>query len=184
MEATVGEPQIENITKRSLFMKKQTMKKIIIPVNAGYRYFVGDVTITGNKIFSERGLRAMIKLYKGDVYSIKVREKAVEDINELYRNFGYLFAQIVPTESLDPKNKKVNVAFNIYEGDVAYLNRLEFKGNYYTKDKVIRREMLLREGDRFSLSFFKDSVLRMKQLGLVELEGEPSIKPSPDDPPS
>ncbi len=182
MEATVGEPQIENITKRSLFMKKQTMKKIIIPVNAGYRYFVGDVTITGNKIFSERGLRAMIKLYKGDVYSIKVREKAVEDINELYRNFGYLFAQIVPTESLDPKNKKVNVAFNIYEGDVAYLNRLEFKGNYYTKDKVIRREMLLREGDRFSLSFFKDSVLRMKQLGLVELEGEPSIKPSPDDP--
>jgi len=182
MEATIGEPRIENITKRPLFMKKQTMKRIVIPVNAGFRYFVGDVKITGNKVLPEKGLLSMIKFKKGEVYSTKVREKAVEEINELYRDFGYLFGQVIATETLDPKNKQVNVTFNIYEGDVAYLNRLEFKGNHYTKDKVIRREMLLREGDRFSLGYFKNSLLRMKQLGLVELEGEPVIQPSADDP--
>ncbi|MFH1944223.1 MAG: outer membrane protein assembly factor BamA [Acidobacteriota bacterium] len=182
MEATIGEPRIETITKRSIFMKKQTMKQIIIPVNAGYRYFVGDVQVVGNKIFNEKALRSLIKFKPGEVYSTSIREDAVEKIGELYRDWGYLFMNLVPTESLDPKNKKVNVTFNIYEGDVAYLNRLEFKGNNYTKDKVIRREMMLREGDRFSLALFKDSLLRLRQLGLVDLEGEPDIQPTEEDP--
>ncbi|MCK7476455.1 MAG: BamA/TamA family outer membrane protein [Candidatus Moduliflexus flocculans] len=68
------------------------------------------------------------------------------------------------------------------EGEIAYLNRLEFRGNNYTKDKVIRREMMLREGDRFSLAMFKNSILRIKQLGLVDLEKDPDIKPDPTDP--
>ena len=182
MEATVGEPKIENYTKRSIFFKKQTMKRIVIPVNAGYRYFVGDIQIEGNKIFTFKGLRRMVPLNEGDIYSTKAREKAVEDMIELYRNFGYLFVQVMPTESLDPKNKRVNLGFRVFEGEMAFLNRLEFKGNTYTKDKVIRREMSMREGDVFSLTYFKNSILRMKQLGLVELEGEPGINPDPEDP--
>jgi len=182
MEATIGEPKIVEITKRSIFFKKQKMKQIIIPVNAGYLYTVGEVKIEGNKIISTKYLRNLIKFKKGDIYSTKIREKSIEDIREVYLDIGYLHAQIFPVESLDPKRKRVMVTFNIYEGDVAYLNRLEFRGNTYTKDKVIRREMLLREGDRFSLALFKNSILRMKQLGLVELEGEPEVKPNPEDP--
>lgn len=182
MEATVGEPRIEEITKRNIFLKKRKMTKIIIPVNVGYRYRVGEIKIEGNKIVSTENLRSLIKFKKGDIYSTKIREKSIEDIGEQYRNVGYLRAQIIPVESLDPKRKRVNVTFNIYEGEVAYLNRLEFKGNTYTKDKVIRREMLLREGERFSIALFKDSILRMQQLGLVELEGEPDVRPSPEDP--
>ena len=158
------------------------MMKVIIPVNAGYRYMVGEVKIEGNKIINTKFLRELIKIKQDKVYSIKAREKAIEKIGELYRDAGYLWAQVMPVESLDPKRKRVNVTFNIYEGDVAYLNRLEFKGNTYTKDKVIRREVLIREGDRFSFAFFRDSLRRMQQLGLVELKGEPDIKPSPENP--
>jgi outer membrane protein insertion porin family len=182
MEATIGEPRIEEITKRNIFLKKRKMMKIIIPVNAGYRYRVGEIKIEGNKIVSTEGLRRYIKFKEGDIYSTKIREKSIEEIGEIYRNVGYLRAQIIPVESLDPKRKRVNVTFNIYEGEVAYLNRLEFKGNTYTKDKVIRREMLLREGDRFSIALFKDSILRMQQLGLVEIEGEPDVRPNPENP--
>ncbi|MBM3284905.1 MAG: outer membrane protein assembly factor BamA, partial [Candidatus Aminicenantes bacterium] len=182
MEAVLGEPRIEQITRRTIFFKKQPMMKIVIPVDAGYRYLVGDVTIEGNKSISSEYLRTLIKLEKGDVYSTKVREKSVESIAEIYRNGGYLYIQVMPVESLDPKNKRVNVTYNILEGEVAYLHRLEFRGNTYTKDKVIRREMLLREGDRFSLALFKDSMLRIKQLGLVDLEKEPDIRPDPEDP--
>ncbi len=158
------------------------MKKIIIPINAGYRYTVGEVKIEGNKILSTKGLRKLIKLKEGDVYSTKIREKSIEEIGEVYRDLGYLRSGIFPVEKLDPKRKRVNVTFNIIEGDLVYLNRLEFKGNTFTKDKVIRREMLIREGDRFSLAMFKDSILRMSQLGLVEPVGEPEIRPNPDDP--
>jgi len=182
MEASVEPPRIEEMTKRTIFGKKQKMMRLVFPVNAGYRYFVGDVSVEGSKAVSLDYLRKVIKLKKGAVYSTKVREKAVEDIGEVYRNIGYLYIQVMPIESLDPKNKRVNVTYHISEGEVAYLNRLEFRGNTYTKDKVIRREMLLREGDRFSLALFKDSMLRIKQLGLVELEKEPDIKPNPEDP--
>ena len=184
MEAVVGEPKIENITKRSIFLKKQKMKRIVIPIDAGYRYMVGEVNIEGNKIISSKYLEKLIQLEEGQIYSTKDREKSVEQIGELYQNGGYLYAQVMPVENLDPKRKKVNVTFNIYEGEVAYLHRLQIRGNTYTKDKVVRREFLLREGDRFSLALFKDSILRVRQLGLVDLEEgkAPDIRPNPEDP--
>ena len=182
MEATIGEAKFEDITKRTIFRKKQEMKRIVIPINAGDRYSVGEVKIEGNKLISSKYLHKLIKFKEGDIYSIKVREKAVEKIGELYQNAGHIYTQIIPVENLDPKRKRVNVTFNIHEGEVAYLSKLEFKGNTYTKDKVIRREFLIREGDRFRFALFKDSILRLKQLGLVELEKDPEIKPNPEDP--
>jgi outer membrane protein insertion porin family len=182
MEATVGEPRTETIEKRTIFFRKQKMMRLVIPVHAGYLYRVGEIKIEGNKAVNGKYLRSLVKLEKGQVYSTQVREKAIEKMGETYRDGGYLYAQVAPVESLDPKRKVVNVTFNVYEGEVAFLHRLEFRGNNYTKDKVIRREMIIREGDRFSLAYFKDSILRIKQLGLVDLEKEPDIKPNPDDP--
>lgn len=182
MKATVGEPRIEEITKRSIFLKKQKMKKIIIPVEAGLRYKVCEVKIEGNKIFSKKALRNFIKFRKGEIYSAKIREEIVGDIGELYRNQGYLSVQILPVESLDPERKVVNVTFNIYEGEVTYLKRLEFRGNTFTKDKVIRREMLIREGDRFNFKLFEDSILKIRQFGIAELEKDPEIKRDPNQP--
>lgn len=182
MEATVGEPRIEEVTKRSIFFRKQKMVRIIVPVDPGYLYMTGDVKIEGNKITNTKALRKLIKLKEGAVYNTKVREKSVEEIGKVYQNVGYVYARVFPVENLDPKRKRVNVTFNIVEGEMAFLNRLEIRGNTYTKDKVIRRELLIREGDPFRFALFQDSMLRMKQLGLVELEKEPDIKPDPNDP--
>lgn len=182
MEATIGEPRIEEMTRRSLFLKKKKMMEIVIPVDAGYLYRVGEVKIEGNEIVNSRFLRRLIKLKEGEIYSTKAREKAVEEIQKTYADIGYLYAQIFPVENLDPKRKRVSVTFNVYEGEIVVLNRLEFKGNTYTKDKVLRREMLVREGEVFSLAMFKNSLLRLQQLGLVEMEGEPDLKSQPDNP--
>jgi outer membrane protein insertion porin family len=184
MEATVGEPKIEEVTKKTFwpFSKKRMMMKITVPVNAGYLYKVGEVKVEGNKAFTTPGILSYIKFKKGEIYSTKVREKSVEDLGELMRNYGFWYGQIIPVENLDPKNKVVNVTYNIMEGEITYIHRLDIKGNIYTKDKVIRRELLVREGDRFSLALFKDSVLRVKQLGLVDIEKDPDIKPMASDP--
>jgi len=182
MEASVGQPRIEEIERRSVVFKKQKMMRLVIPITAGYLYRVGEIKVEGNKAVNAKYLRAMVKLQPAEVYSTKDREKSVDDIGEVYRDGGYVYAQVIPVENLDPKRKIVNVTFNIVEGEVAFLSRLEFRGNIFTKDKVIRREMMIREGDRFSLSMFKNSILRIKQLGLVDLEKDPDIKPNPDDP--
>jgi outer membrane protein insertion porin family len=182
MEASVGEPRFEEVTKRTLLFGKQKMMRIIIPVDPGYVYRTGEIKVEGNKFLTTKYLHSLIKLEPGDIYSSKKREKTVESMGESYRNFAFLYAQIIPVESLDPVQKVVNVTFNIQEGEVAFLRRLEFKGNTFTKDKVLRREFMLREGDRFSLALFKDSLLRLKQLGLVDVEKEPDIKPDAENP--
>jgi len=182
MEASVGQPRIEEIERRSVVFKKQKMMRLVIPITAGYLYRVGEIKVEGNKAVNAKYLRAMVKLQPAEVYSTKDREKSVDDIGEVYRDGGYVYAQVIPVENLDPKRKIVNITFNIVEGEVAILSRLEFRGNIFTKDKVIRREMMIREGDRFSLSMFKNSILRIKQLGLVDLEKDPDIKPNPNDP--
>jgi outer membrane protein insertion porin family len=182
MEAVVGEPETETFTRRSVLFKKQKMMRLVFPVTPGYVYRTGEIKIEGSKSLNLKAIRSLVKLEPGKIYSIKDREKSVEDISEVFRDGGFVYCQVIPVENLDPKNKIVNVTFNINEGEVAYLNRLEFRGNTYTKDRVIRREMVMREGDRFGMSMFKNSILRIKQLGLVDLEKDPDIAPDPEDP--
>lgn len=182
MEASVGQPRTEEFVRRSVLFKKQKMMRLVFPVTPGYLYRTGEIKLEGSKALNMKNLRNLVRLKPSEIYSTKDREKSIDDIGEAFRDGGYVYAQIIPVENLDPKNKIVNVTFNVNEGEVAFLNRLEFRGNIYTKDKVIRREMIMREGDRFSLSMFKNSILRIKQLGLVDLEKDPEIKPNPVDP--
>ena len=70
----------------------------------------------------------------------------------------------------------------INEDEVCYLGKLEFVGNSFTKDHVIRREWLLREGRRLNMQALEDSIRRMKQLGLVTIEKMPEIEPDPQNP--
>lgn len=184
MEAVVGEPKIEEVTRKTIwpFSKKRKMVVLSIPVEAGFRYKVGEVKVEGNKNFRTEAILSQIKFKKGDIYRASVREKSLEDLGEIFRNYGFLYAQAIPVETLDPKAKVVNVTYQIVEGEMCFLRRLDIKGNVFTKDKVIRREIMLREGDIFRFTLFKDSVLRIKQLGLVDLEKDPDIKPASDDP--
>ncbi|HPW18075.1 MAG TPA: outer membrane protein assembly factor BamA, partial [Candidatus Aminicenantes bacterium] len=182
MEASVGEPRTESFERRSVLFKTQKMMRLVFPVTPGYLYRTGEVKVEGSQSLNLKAIRSLVKLETGKIYSIKDREKSVDDIAEVFRNGGFVYCQVVPIENLDPKNKVVTVTFHITEGEVAYLNRLEFRGNTYTKDRVIRREMILREGDRFGMTMFKNSILRIKQLGLVDLDKDPDIKPDPDDP--
>jgi outer membrane protein insertion porin family len=182
MEAAVGQPRTEEYEDQSVTFQKQKMMRVIFPVSPGYLYRTGEIKVEGSKAVNVKNLMTLVRLKTGEVYSTKDRDKSIEDMGEAFRDGGYVYAQIIPVENLDPKNKIVNITFNVHEGEVAYLNRLEFRGNIYTKDKVIRREMMIREGDRFSFTMFKNSILRIKQLGLVDLDKDPDIKPNPDDP--
>lgn len=182
MEATLGQPRIEEVKKKNIFFATRKMEKITVPIKLGGIYRVGEITWEGNKTVNNKGIQSLLRLKTGQVYSSKAREKSIEDMVELYRNIGHLYVQIQPTENLDPRKRVVNLTLSIQEGEIAYMHRLEIKGNTFTKDRVIRREMIIREGDRFSLALFKDSLLRVKQLGLVDIDQEPNIAPSDNDP--
>lgn len=182
LEAKVGNPSFSTLKGRTFFGSVQDMMRISIPVELGPRYRLGEVNIEGNKIIKSEYLKRISKLKKGKYYNIKKRNKLMEEIQKLYGSLGYIYAQVSPVENLDPTKKIADLTLKIYEGDVAFVGKLEFKGNTYTKDRVIRREWFLREGQRFNTSLLETSITRMKQLGLVTIEKMPDIKPNPQDP--
>lgn len=182
LEAKVGTPTFTMNPKYTVFGKFQSMMQISIPVEVGPKYKLGDVKIEGNKIIKTTYLMDTLKLKKGKTYNMKKRNKRIEEILKVYRSLGYIYCNVAPLDDLDPVKKVADLTLRFTEGEVAYLGKLEFKGNTFTKDNVIRREWFLYEGERLNMSALEDCITRMKQLGLVTIEKMPEFKPDPKNP--
>jgi len=182
LEAKIGTPTFSMSPKYTVFGKFQPMMQISIPVDVGPRYEIGDVKIEGNKIIKTDYLLNTLKMKKGKTYNMKKRNKRIEEIMKVYRSLGYIYCNAAPLDDLDPIKKVADLTLRFTEGEVAYLGKLEFKGNTFTKDHVIRREWFLYEGERLNMSALEDCITRMKQLGLVTIEKMPEFKPDPKNP--
>jgi outer membrane protein insertion porin family len=175
-DVKIGNPVIKEFTRSAFLLGKQRMKEIIVPVDAGDRYSVGKIEIKGNKFFTAQQINPLIQLREGDMYNGRIETRAVERIRELYQNSGYFFAQVLSAEYLDSKNLKIDVTFDIREGDRIYLKRLKIIGNTFTKDIILRREMLVVEQDIFHLDSFSKSLKKLMRSGMVRLEDSPEIR--------
>lgn len=182
LEAKVGSPEFSYFLKKDIFGAVKKMMRIDIPVDLGPKYYFRNLNVEGNKIVRTEFLRRFITLKKDKVYNLKKRNKNIEEMRKFYGSIGYFYCQVVPEENLDPEKKSVDLTIKIHEGDITYLGKLEFKGNTFTKDHVIRREWFLREGKVLNANLLEASITRMKQLGLVTIEKMPDIKPDPNDP--
>ncbi|MCP4147895.1 MAG: outer membrane protein assembly factor BamA, partial [bacterium] len=182
LEAKIGQPELSMFTKESVFGKSRKMMRIKIPVEAGPQYKLRSVKIEGNKVVKSSYLNSLIKLKIGKIYNLKKRNKLREKIQKTYAGLGYIYCQISPQENLDPVKKVADLTLKISEGKVAYVGKLEFTGNTFTKDHVIRREWFLIEGGRLNMNALESCITRMKQLGLVTIEKMPDIRPDPQDP--
>ena len=95
----------------------------------------------------------------------------VDSIKEIYFEKGYIFADVQPVTSIDPETGNVDVEFNIVEGEIAYVERIDIVGNTKTKDVVIRRELRLHPGERFDGQKLRRSRERLRNLGFFEEVG-------------
>ncbi len=182
LEAKVGKPSFSMVNKRHVFGGVRQMLKISVPVGLGPRYLVGDIHFEGNTVIKSAYLSRLVTLKKGKIFNAKKRNEIKDEIQKVYSSLGYFYCQVAPVENLDPVKRVADLTFRIVENDIVYLGKLEFTGNTFTKDHVIRREWFLREGHRLNIHALEDSIRRMKQLGLVTVEKMPDIKPDPDDP--
>lgn len=140
-----------------------------ITINEGRRYSVGDISIAGNDILSDREIeKAMENISEGGVFSREKLSLDVSAIRTLYFDRGYIFARVNETSSLDPDSGEVGVSIDIDEGKLAYVERIRIEGNTRTKDNVIRRELKLFPGDRFDGKEIRRSKERLNQMGYFE----------------
>jgi len=163
-----GPPIIGSLPLPLITSKDDTLK-VIIPVTEGKVYRVGDVKIEGNSIFSESQILGAVGLKKGEIADGKKLQDAVyTDLDKAYGSQGFVeyHAEFDPEFRDNPANPKegiVDITINIDEGKQFTLRRLEFTGNTFTRDRVLRREFLLNEGDIYNQNFLEISLARVNQ---------------------
>jgi outer membrane protein insertion porin family len=140
-----------------------------LSVEEGKPYSVGRIIFSGLQEFSSEDVRSSLKAcLEGGTFSYDALREDVANIQSFYYGKGYIFVQVREVPSLDAVSGKVDVAYNIVENQVAYVERIDIRGNLKTKDKVIRREMRIKPGERFDGDKLKRSKERLYNLGYFE----------------
>jgi outer membrane protein insertion porin family len=142
---------------------------IMIPIEEGERYKLGGITFTGNKTFTNtRALRAQFAQKDGEYFNATLFGKGLKALSKAYGSQGFINMTPNPVPTRDDARKTVSWNIDIDEGKQFYVSRIEFQGNTVTRDKVIRRELVLEEGNVYSQERWELSILRLNQLGYFD----------------
>ncbi len=149
---------------------------ITVPVEEGDQYRLKQINFTGNKAFPNSALlRKAFRIKDGDVFNRTAIAKGLEELRKIYGSQGYINFSPVPNTVFDENKKLITLDIDIDEGKPFYVRRIEFVGNTTTRDKVIRRELALEEGNVYNSQLWELSLLRLNQLNYFE-----RLKPDED----
>jgi outer membrane protein insertion porin family len=179
----IGEPQLEVRAKNPDAATAKGQKRrllLTIPIEEGERWKFGEITIEGNKVYTDQALLRAFKHKEGGGW---LRQKQVDDgikaISDIYHNTGYIYARVDP-ELVEKPGQVADVVVHVNESDQFKVGRIEFQGNDRTMDKVLRRELRVFEGGLVSVGGIRNSVLKVNQLGYFKLNEEDPVEIQPD----
>jgi outer membrane protein insertion porin family len=186
LQAKIGEPRVEsagNVTsgipiplpdlpKLPKLRKQEPGLRIVVPIEVGRRYKIKSVEEKGVTIFQPGVVKAVSGMREGDwVDAKKIQENVFKSIKDLYGTQGYIQASpdFFPkfTDRTDDEGD-IEITIEVDEGRQFTMRRVEFIGNTATRDVVLRREVLLNEGDPYNKRYWDLSILRLNQLGLFD----------------
>ncbi len=138
--------------------------KIKLFVEEGNQYKVASLDYANNFVFDKSELDREIKVKPSDIHNKTQVSKDAKAIEKLYQDSGYVDVAVVPQVSKDEQNNTTNIVYKISEGDVKYIKQVEITGNNVTQDEVIRRQVLVKPGERYDGSAVEMSKLRLENL--------------------
>jgi outer membrane protein insertion porin family len=183
LQARHGEPRVESVGPRRtgfpilplpFLSSTDEGLRVTVPIIEGKIYRLGEMKIEGNSIFSEDAIRGYIGLQKNDVANgEKIGKALYENLKKVYGSQGFIEYTAEPTPTFKDNPQKpdegiVDFVITIEEGKQFSLRRLEFVGNTFTRDNVLRREVLLNEGDIYNQNAWEYSVIKLNQLGYFD----------------
>ena len=141
---------------------------LALPIEEGSIHHLHSMNFVGVKLFREPSvLMGAFGMKEGDVFARSKLTKGLENLRKIYGGFGYI--NFVPEPDFTSvANGQVDLTITCDEGKQYFIRRIDFAGNTTTRDKVIRRELLLDEGDMFNKNLWDVSILRLNQLGYFE----------------
>ena len=159
----------------------RTMLFLSIPIEEGEQYTVGKLDFSGELLGMRPFLPQLLQSTEGELF---VRSKVGHDlfaVADFYKDMGYAYVNVNPVTKLDPKARTLGLTFDVQPGRKVFFERIEIQGNAKTRDKVIRRELRIYEGDLYSASAIKISKQRITALGFFETVEISTKKGSSDD---
>ncbi len=141
---------------------------ISIQIDEGDRFSTASLDVQGDLLLERDELLAMTVLKPGETFSYGTMRRDMEALRVLYQDAGYAYVNVNPLTRLDAATKTVAVMYDIEQGKKVNIGRIEVVGNTRTRDKVLRREMLIQEGDQYSITKVETSRARMERLGYFE----------------
>ena len=141
---------------------------ITMPIEEGDRYKLASITFKNNKaITNTKALRGLFPIKDGDIFSREKVGKGLENLRKAYGEFGYINFTSVPDTKFDDEKKLIFLEIDVDEGKQFYVRRIEFQGNTTTRDKVIRREIALEEGQVYNSRLWEFSLLTTEPARLL-----------------
>jgi outer membrane protein insertion porin family len=142
---------------------------INVTVEEGHLFHLNKVNITGMNFFhTNEVILKLLQMDTGDVFSTAKLRKGFEDLKKYYGIFGYIDFTVEPNIEPIPNEDKIDLTLEFDEGKAYFVRRIDFSGNTTTRDKVIRRQLLVDEGDVFNQHLWELSILHLNQLGYFE----------------
>jgi outer membrane protein insertion porin family len=161
LDVQVSEPLLDDT--------KPKKAVLIFNIEEGQRYRIGEISVSGMEEISEDKLRPTIRLRPGNIASYENINAGSEGLRAYYGNRGYIRAGVRPEFDAHADTGTVDIEYAITEGSVGYINKVNISGNERTKDKVIRREVVIYPGEIYNRSRVKTSEKRVQNLNYFEI---------------
>ncbi len=142
--------------------------KLHFIISEGRQYRVGAISIKGAALFPTNDVSKVLRMRVGDLFTPKALAVDKEAIEDFYGIKGYIDARIFPRKNPNVETGTMDLVYEINEGEKAFVEKIEIKGNVKTKDKVIRRELAVAPGEVFDMVRVKRSKNRLEQMGYFE----------------
>ena len=173
LRAKVGEPSVRYESGYGLV--------ITIEIIEGDQYFVNNVDIAGDLIKPAEELLKLVAMVKGEPFSREIVRKDVMTLRDVYANEGYAYAEVVPVTREDDREHTVDITYRATTGNKVRFERITITGNTSTRDKVIRRDLEVYEGEYFSGWGMRRTTENLNRLGFFENVEVQTKKGSADD---
>jgi len=141
---------------------------VVYHLREGPQYFIRNIDIKGDLIKEKEELLSRLKLKPGAVFSRGDLQGDIETLSRIYADEGYADANVVPRPRVIKEKTRVDLTLYIQKGRKIYIERIDITGNGKTRDKVIRRQMKITEGELYSASAIEKSERNIKRLGFFK----------------
>ncbi len=137
-------------------------------IQEGDQFSIGNVDIEGDILTTKAALMERISSQPGELYNHETLRTDLLKLNDTYANKGYANVKVSPMVDRNAEAKKVNIRFRIVKGELVYFNRIDIVGNTKTRDKVIRRELAVKEQGQYSMAKIQRSFRNLRYKDYFE----------------